>query len=101
MKAEVPDWQWHLDNKAFSRGRHNDGRFVQWKTDDVGFTRLVVGNLEKHLTEALAQVEQAIVLTHHPAFHGIGFPRAAPAHGLDELLWEALSGNRRCESLVE
>jgi hypothetical protein len=40
-------------------------------------------------------------MTHHPAFHGIGFPRAAPAQGLDELLWEALSGNRGLETVLE
>jgi hypothetical protein len=40
-------------------------------------------------------------MTHHPAFLGIGFPRTRPAEGLDELLWEALSGNRAMEALLE
>ena len=101
MKAEVPNWQWHLENKAFTRGRHNDGRFVRWKTDDVGFTRQVVANLEQHLTQAFEQVAQAMVMTHHPAFHGLSFPRPTPAQGLDELLWEALSGNHALEVLLE
>jgi 3',5'-cyclic AMP phosphodiesterase CpdA len=101
MKAQIPNWQWHLDNKAFSRGRHNDGRFVRWKSDDVSFTHEVVATLERHLTQSLAQVEHALVLTHHPAFHGLGFPRAAPAKDLDELLWEALSGNRGLETILE
>src|ERR1043165_3614412 len=61
MKAEVPDWQWHLDNKAFTRGRHNDGRFVRWATNDVNFTRRVVETIEKHLNEVLGQVERVIV----------------------------------------
>jgi predicted phosphohydrolase len=100
MKAEIPNWQWHIENKAFSRGRHNDGRFVRWKSDDVSFTRQVVATLERHLTQSLEQVEHALVLTHHPAFHGLGFPRAAPAQGLDELLWEALSGNRGLETVL-
>jgi hypothetical protein len=39
-------------------------------------------------------------MTHHPAFHGIGFPRSAPAQGLDELLWEALSGNQALEHVL-
>lgn len=101
MKREVDDWQWHLENKAFTRGRHNDGRFVRWKTDDVGFTRQLVANLERHLIQSLGNVQHAIVLTHHPAFHGLTFPRATPAQGLDELLWEALSGNRALEELLE
>lgn len=101
MKAEVPNWQWHLSNKAFTRGRHNDGRFVVWDTDDVKFTKRLVGELEQQLTQALDRVERVIVMTHHPAFHGLGFPRAAPATGLDELLWEALSGNRALELVLE
>jgi 3',5'-cyclic AMP phosphodiesterase CpdA len=101
MKAEVPDWKWHLQNKAFTRGRHNDGRFVRWPTDDIGFTRKIVATFEQHLTQALAQVERALVLTHHPAFHGISFPRTEPAQGLDALLWEALSGNRSLEIALE
>lgn len=101
LKAEIPNWQWHISNKAFTRGRHNDGRFVRWKTDDVRFTRDLVATMEQHLTQALASVERAIVMTHHPAFHGIGFPRSAPAQGLDELLWEALSGNRGMEEVLQ
>jgi predicted phosphohydrolase len=101
LKAEVPDWQWHLHNKAFTRGRHNDGRFIQWKSDDIGFTREVVAAFDRQLTESLAAVGQAIVMTHHPAFHGLTFPRAAPAQGLDELLWEALSGNRSLETILQ
>ena len=101
MKAEVPNWQWHLSNKAFTRGRHNDGRFVVWKSDDVSFTRQIVTELQKQLDEALAAVERVIIMTHHPAFHAIGFPRTAPAQGLDELLWEALAGNRALEVVLQ
>lgn len=100
MRAEVPNWQWHLEHKAFTRGRHNDGRFVRWSTDDVDFTRRVVATLEQHLDEGLARAERALVLTHHPAFHGITFPRTAPAQGLDELLWDALSGNSAMEEVL-
>lgn len=101
MKAEVPNWQWHLDNKAFTRGRHNDGRFVRWNLDDVRFTERVVATIEQHLSEVFQQVEHAIVMTHHPAFHALSFPRATPAQGLDELLWEALSGNCGLEAILE
>ncbi len=100
LRAEVPDWQWHLHNKAFSRGRHNDGRFIRWKTDDVGFTQAVVASFRQHLEAALVQVRHAIVLTHHPALHGLSFPREQPAQGLDALLWEALSGNTAMEALL-
>ena len=101
MKAEIPNWQWHIENKAFSRGRHNDKRFIRWPSDDVSFTRDVVTKFETHLMQSLEQVEHALVMTHHPAFHGLSFPRATPAQGLDELLWEALSGNRGLELILE
>lgn len=101
MKAEIPNWEWHLSRKAFTRGRHNDGRFVVWPTDDEHFTRRVVAALETQLEAALQKVDRAIVMTHHPAFHGLGFPRSAPAQGVDELLWEALAGNRTLETLLQ
>ncbi len=101
LKAEVPDWEWHLRNKTFSRGRHNDGRFVQWDTNDVDFTQAVVAKLARHLEEALAQVPRALVVTHHPALYGLNFPRESPAHDLDALLWDAFSGNTAVEALLE
>jgi predicted phosphohydrolase len=101
LKAEVPNWQWHLENKAFSRGRHNDGRFVRWPTNDVGFTRDVVATLERQLHAALEQVGRVLVLTHHPAFYGISFPHDARPTGLDPLLWDALSGNAALETLLQ
>jgi predicted phosphohydrolase len=101
MKAEVPDWQWHLQNKAFTRGRHNDGRFIQWDTDDVRFTAQRVAKIDEHLTHALDQVESVLVMTHHPAFRALSFPRPIPAQGLDALLWEALSGNVGLEVVLQ
>lgn len=100
MKNEVPNWNWHLTHKAFSRGRHNDGRFVRWPLDDVRFTQEVVAAFEAQLTKALGQADRAIVMTHHPAFRGIAFPRSGPAEGLDQLLWDALSGNQMMETLL-
>jgi 3',5'-cyclic AMP phosphodiesterase CpdA len=101
MKAEVPNWQWHLKHKAFTRGRHNDGRFIRWPTDDVGFTRTVTGHFADHLAQASARVERVLVMTHHPAFRGISFPQADPVQGLDALLWQALSGNQTMETILE
>src|SRR5581483_3967660 len=101
MKQEVPDWEWHLTNKAFSRGRHNDGRFIRWPLDDVRFTAQVVAAFAQHLDAALAKVERVLVVTHHPAFYGLNFPREAPPKNLDGLLWDALSGNQALERILE
>ncbi len=100
LQQEVPAWAWHLENKVFSRGRHNDGRYVRWPLDDVRFTRQVVAALAEHLETALAALPQVVVLTHHPAFHGLSFPCARQPSGLDELLWEALGGNTALEELL-
>ncbi len=100
MKAEVPNWVWHLENKAFTRGRHNDRRFVRWVMDDVSFTRNLVATFEQQLEQSLSQVGRAVVMTHHPAFRGITFPRDGPAEGLDQLLWDALSGNQALEDVL-
>ncbi len=100
LQQEVPAWESHLKNKTFSRGRHNDGRFIRWPLDDVRFTRQVVDTLAAHLQTALDQVAQAMVLTHHPAFHGLSFPFERSPSGLDELLWEALGGNTALEELL-
>ncbi len=100
LRAEVPNWEWHLRTKSFTRGRHNDGRFIRWALDDAGFTRVVVENFGRQLDEALGRVGRAMVLTHHPALHGLSFLREAAAHGLDPLLWEAFSGNTAMEDVL-
>ena len=100
LRAEVPDWEWRLRNKRFTRGRHNDARFIRWPTDDVGFTRAVCETLERHLAQALTAAERVIVLTHHPAFYGLGFPRSGPPSVPDGLLWDAFSGNASVEALL-
>lgn len=101
LKQEVPDWECRLRNKAFSRGRHNDGRYVRWPLDDVSFTRQAVATFEKHLESALDKVGKVLVLTHHPACYGLNFPRSGPPQGLDSLLWDALSGNAALEQVLE
>jgi 3',5'-cyclic AMP phosphodiesterase CpdA len=103
LKQHVPDWQERLRTKTFSRGRHNDARFVRWPLDDVRFTAEVVAALGRHLEEALARVPRAVVVTHHPPFYGLSFPdrdAAAALPLLDELLWDALAGNAALEALL-
>jgi hypothetical protein len=47
-------------------------------------------------------VSRAVVVTHHPPFQALGFPREdAIAHDLDTLLWDAFSGNRALEELLK
>jgi predicted phosphohydrolase len=100
LKRKLTDWEDRLRNKRFSRGRHNDARFVRWPLDDPGFTRLVVETLERHLRECLDQVGQTIVVTHHPAFYGLSFSRILPPLTVDALIWDALAGNSAMDSLL-
>jgi 3',5'-cyclic AMP phosphodiesterase CpdA len=100
LRREVPNWEDHLRQKRFSRGRHNDARFIRWAVDDVTFTAEVVGTCARHLDDALSQVSRALVVTHHPPFYGLGFPREHPPAGLDGLLWDALCGNATMEALL-
>ena len=94
-----PEWESHLRGKRFSRGRHNDANFVRWELDDERFTTRVVERLERHLAEAIHQVERAIVVTHHPTFRPIDYLRDEP-FSLDALLWMAFSGNARLEDVL-
>ena len=96
----VADWETRLRLKVFSRGRHNDARYIRWDLDDGLFTIGVVGALEKHLQEALSQVGRAIVVTHHPPFKGLMYPRMEPLNP-DGLLWDAYSGNAALEAVLE
>jgi 3',5'-cyclic AMP phosphodiesterase CpdA len=100
LREKVADWQKRLRTKTFSRGRHNDGRFIRWPLDDVRFTAEVVAVLENHLQQALGQVGQAIIVTHHPSFAGLSFPRLTPPMTVDALLWDAFTGNHRLEELL-
>jgi 3',5'-cyclic AMP phosphodiesterase CpdA len=100
LQQEVPDWQERLSQKRFTRGRHNDGRFVRWPLDDCRFTSLVVSRFQRHLEEALCQFGRALAITHHPAFRGLSFPRPLSPGNLDALLWEAFSGNVALQSVL-
>ncbi len=94
-----PDWEERLRDKRFTRGRHNDGRFVRWHFTDQSFTTRVVSALRRQLETVLPTVKQAIVVTHHPAFAGLNFPGTGPPT-LDRMLWRAFSGNRSLEDLL-
>jgi 3',5'-cyclic AMP phosphodiesterase CpdA len=99
LRREMPEWEERLRAKTFGRARHNDARFIRWPLDDVRFTAEVVAGLQRHLEEGLAQADRAIVITHHPAFHGLSFPRLGPA-GPDGLLWDAFAGNASLEAVL-
>jgi 3',5'-cyclic AMP phosphodiesterase CpdA len=98
LKQVAPDWETRLQTKRFSRGRHNDARFVRWPLTDVSFTARSVAALEEHLRQALDAAGRAIVVTHHPPFYGLSFPRQEVT--LDTLLWDAFGGNRALEALL-
>jgi predicted phosphohydrolase len=101
LRQRFPEEEHRLVSKHFTRGRHNDANFVLWPLDDAGFTREAVAALGRHLDEALAQVERAVVVTHHPPFRGLGFPQPEDRPpSLDRLLWKAFSGNVAVEELL-
>ncbi|MBX9623627.1 MAG: metallophosphoesterase [Gemmataceae bacterium] len=95
----VPDWRGRLRTKRFLRGRHNDANFVRWRYDDAGFTRACVATLADHLRQALRQVPDAILVTHHPMARGLNYPKPDPPD-LDAILWECFSGNDAAERLL-
>lgn len=102
LKTVTDDWEVRLKYMQFTRGRHNDRRFVRWELDDVRFTKLIVERFEDHLEQALNEAEKVLVLTHHPAIYGLNFPRDTDGPlSMDALLWDAFSGNRTIEALLE
>lgn len=99
LRALTPDWEERLRTKTFSRGRHNDARFVRWPLDDAGFTATAVAAFDRQLMEALAQTSRVIVVTHHPPVRALAFPPRDPPT-LDSLLWEAFTGNVAIEAVL-
>jgi predicted phosphohydrolase len=89
-----------LRTKRFTRGRHNDANYVRWPLDDVTFTAQTVATMRRQLLTAFDVASRAVVVTHHPPFYGLNFPRPAPPVHLDGLLWDAFSGNRAMEDLL-
>ncbi|CAN5485955.1 hypothetical protein BH10PLA2_BH10PLA2_39700 [soil metagenome] len=101
LREREPDWEERLRSKQFNRGRHNDGRFVRWDFSDVGFTEQAVSRFERQLAQALHRADKVIVVTHHPAFYGLNYPRDEGPATTDALLWDAFSGNRTLETILE
>jgi predicted phosphohydrolase len=99
LPGVAADWRERLAAKRFARGRHNDANFVRWAYDDAGFTREAVTTLATHLRRALLWVPSAVLVTHHPPFRGLNYPKPEPMD-LDALLWEAFSGNAAVEDLL-
>jgi predicted phosphohydrolase len=100
IRRYYPSEEERLKSKRFTRGKHNDGNFIRWPIDDAGFTSLVTATLERHLEQALTQANQIIVVTHHPPFYGLSFPRPGPPVLLDSFLWDAFAGNVGVEQLL-
>ncbi len=100
LRCLFPGEEGRLRSKRFTRGRHNDANYVRWPSDDATFTADVVAALGGHLRAALAAVPRAIVVTHHPPYYGLSFPRPAAPATLDGLLWDAFSGKRALEELL-
>jgi hypothetical protein len=72
---------------------------VRWPTDDRRFTAEIVEKLARHVDEARMSADRIIVVTHHPPFYALGFPRFGPL-SLDAMLWDAFCGNRATEELL-
>jgi hypothetical protein len=100
LRRLYPKEEHRLASKRFTRGRHNDANFVRWPLDDAGFTSLVTATLARHLESASRQANRLIVVTHHPPFYGLSFPRDEPPTTLDGLLWDAFAGNVGVEQLL-
>jgi len=100
LRANYPADEYRLRSKQFPRGRHNDANFVRWPLDDGSFTARVVAVMERHLDQVMARAGRIIVVTHHPPFYGLAFPRPGPAVELESFLWDAFCGNRAMEALL-
>jgi predicted phosphohydrolase len=100
LRRLYPAEELRLQTKRFTRGRYNDANFVRWSIDDTRFTAEVVTVFQRHLQEALARAARVIVVTHHPPFRALAFPREHIGQDLDSLLWEAFSGNRGMEDIL-
>jgi predicted phosphohydrolase len=101
LRRRFPEEEYRLRSKRFTRGRHNDAHFVRWPIDDVQFTARVASKLEQDLRAALETTPQAIVITHHPPFHDLSFPRPDAPLNVDGLLWEAFCGNTAMEETLK
>jgi 3',5'-cyclic AMP phosphodiesterase CpdA len=99
LAAAFPDWQDRLLTKRFTRGRHNDARFVRWPLDDTAFTVAAVQSFARQLSTAMDLAAKVIVVAHHPPFRALNFPRNGPPTP-DGILWDAFAGNQAMEELL-
>jgi predicted phosphohydrolase len=100
IRRDYPEHLDRLQSKRFTRGRHNDANFVRWPLDDATFTARVVAAMERQLDEALASAGRVIVVTHHPPFYGLSFPRPGQPETLESVLWDAFCGNQAMEDAL-
>jgi predicted phosphohydrolase len=100
IRRWYPSEEDRLRTKRFTRGRHNDANYVRWQLSDMSFTGQVVERFQAQLDRALHSVGKVIVVTHHPPFYGLGFPRPGPPVFLDSFLWDAFCGNQRLEEVL-
>jgi predicted phosphohydrolase len=100
VRRQFPAEEWRLAAKRFTRGQHNDARFVRWDLDDEAFTRQIAAALEKQFEDVLERAGTTILVTHHPPIRDLSFPQPPPPHDIDQLLWAALMGNRAVEELI-
>jgi predicted phosphohydrolase len=100
IRRLYPTEEWRLQAKRFPRGRHNDGVYIRWPLDDVAFTARATATLDAQLRAALQQVGHALVVTHHPPFYALSFPRFGPPEALERFLWDGFAGNKRMEDIL-
>jgi predicted phosphodiesterase len=108
LARRFPQEQWRLEQMCFTRGRHNDRVYVRWPEgmSNSSITSLMAAKLAEHLRVALNNCERVILITHHPALPELGFARPdsetteTEGPSMDQILWEAFSGNRAVENLV-
>jgi 3',5'-cyclic AMP phosphodiesterase CpdA len=98
-QAGRDDWQERLARKWFTRGFHNDARFVRWPLTDADATERIVATFGVHLQQALDAARWLIVVTHHPPIRAVSFPIPDPP-SFDDLLWEAFAGNTAMQTLL-
>jgi predicted phosphohydrolase len=100
VRQHFPADEWRLSAKRFTRGQHNDAKFVRWPLDDETFTTRAAAALNDSLDTALREAQRTIVVTHHPPVLELSFPEPDGPPEIDRLLWVALMGNRRVEDIV-
>ncbi len=84
--------------KRFITKRHNDGVYVFLGQSDNDFTSYLVKEIKKQLDLISSQVEDIMLITHHPAIPELFYPKAPQTD--EHLIWLAYSGNRALTELI-